>query len=311
MDARTPPLFDRRFFAALGRLTRPYWTSADARTGWLLFAGILALELGAVFAVVRLSDVQRRIYDALQNKNSDDFFRMLGVFFATADRLPPGVGVQGLRAAGARDSLAALEHRPSHRALALGARLLPARAAPRARRQSRSAHRGRRERLHERRARPLLRPGRVARDARLVRRDPLVALAHVRVHSRRRAATRPGVHGVGGARLRGALDLHHAPRRPQARPDPLRAAALRGRLPLRPRAAARERRSGRAARSRGGRAAGRERALPPRRRQFLAADHRAEEPDARDARLRAGQRDRAAAGRRARRTSRGISRSAT
>jgi putative ATP-binding cassette transporter len=83
-EAARLSLFDRRFFASLARLTRPYWTSPEARTGWALFAGILVLELGAVFGIVQLSNVQRRIYDALQGKDAAAFFRALAMFFGIA-----------------------------------------------------------------------------------------------------------------------------------------------------------------------------------------------------------------------------------
>jgi len=83
-DGTRAKLFDRRFFAALVRLARPYWSSREGRAGRWLFAGVVVLELAAVAGVVELSNLQRRLYDALQNKNADDFFSAIALFFGIA-----------------------------------------------------------------------------------------------------------------------------------------------------------------------------------------------------------------------------------
>ena len=74
-------LFGRRFFRQLWQLARVYWTSADAPVGGGLLALAIAFELGVVYGNVRLADVQRRLFDAMQDKDIDAFFRALSIFF--------------------------------------------------------------------------------------------------------------------------------------------------------------------------------------------------------------------------------------
>jgi len=72
------------FLRRLWRLTKPYWTSADAPKGAALLAGAVALEFTTVYASVQLSQWQRHIFDELQNKEMALFFRTVGIFFAVA-----------------------------------------------------------------------------------------------------------------------------------------------------------------------------------------------------------------------------------
>ena len=73
-------LFDRRFFARLFGLTKLYWTSTDARIGWLLLALSVALELGMVRGAVLLAMREADIFDAMQNREMVAFSRSLGLF---------------------------------------------------------------------------------------------------------------------------------------------------------------------------------------------------------------------------------------
>jgi putative ATP-binding cassette transporter len=75
-----PAIFDRRFARNLWRLTRVYWTSSDAARGSLLLTLAIGLELGTVFGNVMLADGQRRIFDALQDKDGTAFFAAIGAF---------------------------------------------------------------------------------------------------------------------------------------------------------------------------------------------------------------------------------------
>ena len=75
------PVFGRLFLRQLWRLTRLYWASADAWNGAGLLASAAVLELGVVYGNVRLADVQRQIFDAMQYRDVDSFFRALAVFF--------------------------------------------------------------------------------------------------------------------------------------------------------------------------------------------------------------------------------------
>lgn len=76
------PLFGRRFALHLWRLIRTYWTSPDARKGAPLLAGAIALELGAVYGNLLLSDAERRFIDALQDKQPAAFITSMGIFAA-------------------------------------------------------------------------------------------------------------------------------------------------------------------------------------------------------------------------------------
>ncbi len=77
-------LFGPRFARHLARLTRLYWTSSDAPKGGLLLGATVALELGTVYGNVLLSDVQRRIFDAFQDKQMAAFTSAIGLFLGVA-----------------------------------------------------------------------------------------------------------------------------------------------------------------------------------------------------------------------------------
>ena len=78
--ARKPAVFGRRFALALWRLSRVYWTSPDAKWGALLLAGAIALELGAVYGNLLLSDAERRALDALELRQPGAFLAAIGLF---------------------------------------------------------------------------------------------------------------------------------------------------------------------------------------------------------------------------------------
>ena len=77
-------LFGPRFARHLTRLTRLYWTSPDAPKGGLLLAATIALELGTVYGNVLLSDVQRLIFDAFQDKQMAAFTSAIAIFLGVA-----------------------------------------------------------------------------------------------------------------------------------------------------------------------------------------------------------------------------------
>lgn len=79
-EPRRHALFGVRFARHLWRLGRVYWASPDAPRGALLLAGAVVLELGTVYANLQLSDAERRIMDALQDKRSAGFFAAMGLF---------------------------------------------------------------------------------------------------------------------------------------------------------------------------------------------------------------------------------------
>jgi len=80
--ARKPAIAGRRFFQALWRLLRIYWSSADAKWGALLLALAILLELGTVYGNVRLADAERQVLDALERKQAAAFFAATGLFLA-------------------------------------------------------------------------------------------------------------------------------------------------------------------------------------------------------------------------------------
>jgi putative ATP-binding cassette transporter len=81
-DRRGSALFGRRFARHVARLIGVYWASPEARVGFLLLAGAVTLELGTVFGNVLLSDAERRIMDAVQDKEARAFLAAVGLFAA-------------------------------------------------------------------------------------------------------------------------------------------------------------------------------------------------------------------------------------
>jgi putative ATP-binding cassette transporter len=75
-------IFGGDFARNLWRLTSIYWTSPAARQGALLLALAVALEFGAVYGNVLLATAQKHVGDAVQNKQSSEFFASMARFFA-------------------------------------------------------------------------------------------------------------------------------------------------------------------------------------------------------------------------------------
>jgi putative ATP-binding cassette transporter len=78
--AKKPAIAGRHLLRALWRLVRVYWTSADAKWGVLLLAATIALELGAVWGNLMLADAERRVMDALEQRDGATFFAATMVF---------------------------------------------------------------------------------------------------------------------------------------------------------------------------------------------------------------------------------------
>ncbi len=70
----------RQFLRDLWSLTKPYWTSEDRGRAFLLLGVIVALNLGLVFINVLLNKWNAAFYDALQNKDYDEFVHQLYIF---------------------------------------------------------------------------------------------------------------------------------------------------------------------------------------------------------------------------------------
>ena len=70
----------REFFAAFMRLAKPYWVSAERGKGVVLLVAVIALALGLVGLEVMLNAWNNAFYNAIQEKNADEFWRQLGKF---------------------------------------------------------------------------------------------------------------------------------------------------------------------------------------------------------------------------------------
>ncbi|MCU0897897.1 MAG: ABC transporter ATP-binding protein/permease [Burkholderiales bacterium] len=70
----------RSFLGKVWNLATPYWRSEEKWTAWGLLAAIVAISLGLVYLLVLLNDWQRDFFNAIQEKQSEDFFALLLYF---------------------------------------------------------------------------------------------------------------------------------------------------------------------------------------------------------------------------------------
>ena len=68
------------FWRDLWALVHPYWKSEERRSAWALLLGVIALTLGLVYMEVRFNRWNNAFFNSLQNKNQEEFFRLMGVF---------------------------------------------------------------------------------------------------------------------------------------------------------------------------------------------------------------------------------------
>ncbi len=73
IDART-------FLGNVWKLAAPYWRSEERWRAWGLLGSILALSLGTVYMLVVFNDWNRMFFNAIQDKNEQDFFALLLYF---------------------------------------------------------------------------------------------------------------------------------------------------------------------------------------------------------------------------------------
>ena len=76
--------FDTRFARHLWSLTRIYWTSSDVAKGGPLLAVCVAMELGLVYANVKLAWANSRVYNAVQKKQWPEFLSAIEIFLGVA-----------------------------------------------------------------------------------------------------------------------------------------------------------------------------------------------------------------------------------
>jgi len=80
--ARKPSLRGRRLARAVWRLSRVYWTSADARWGAVLLAATVFLELATVYANLLIAEAQRHAVEDLESRLADQFLIAAGFYIA-------------------------------------------------------------------------------------------------------------------------------------------------------------------------------------------------------------------------------------
>ncbi|OBS08891.1 ABC transporter ATP-binding protein/permease [Acidihalobacter prosperus] len=77
--------FDRRFFADVWRLAKPYFTqSEERRSAVLLLVLILVTTIGLVYINLRITNWYNTFYNALQTYNSGAYWRLMGEFAVLA-----------------------------------------------------------------------------------------------------------------------------------------------------------------------------------------------------------------------------------
>ncbi len=80
-QSQSHAIFGGRFARNLWRLTRIYWTSPAAKQGGFLLALAIALEFGTVYGNVLIATAQKHVGDAIQDKQTSEFFAAMARFF--------------------------------------------------------------------------------------------------------------------------------------------------------------------------------------------------------------------------------------
>ena len=70
----------RTFLGNVWKLSAPYWRSEERWRAWGLLAAIVVLSLSTVYVLVLLNEWNRQFYNALEQKDEQDFFALLGYF---------------------------------------------------------------------------------------------------------------------------------------------------------------------------------------------------------------------------------------
>ncbi len=74
----------RTFLGRAWQLAKPYWRSDERRSAWLLLVSIISLSLCIVYLLVVLNDWNRQFFNAIEQKNKDDFYQLLIQFCSIA-----------------------------------------------------------------------------------------------------------------------------------------------------------------------------------------------------------------------------------
>ena len=70
----------KKFIRELWALLRPYWTSEERRSAWLLLIANIVLTLGMVYMTVLFNQWYNAFYNSLQDKAKAEFFHQIGRF---------------------------------------------------------------------------------------------------------------------------------------------------------------------------------------------------------------------------------------
>ncbi len=68
------------FVRDVWRLIKPYWTSEEKFSAWLLLAAVIGLTLAMVYMSVQFNNWYNDFYNSLQEKDKEVFFSLLGKF---------------------------------------------------------------------------------------------------------------------------------------------------------------------------------------------------------------------------------------
>jgi vitamin B12/bleomycin/antimicrobial peptide transport system ATP-binding/permease protein len=74
----------KKFSRELWALLRPYWTSEERRSAWLLLIANIVLTLGMVYMNVLFNQWYNLFYNTLQDKAQAEFFHQIGRFWVLA-----------------------------------------------------------------------------------------------------------------------------------------------------------------------------------------------------------------------------------
>ncbi|MEK6210527.1 MAG: ABC transporter ATP-binding protein/permease [Pseudomonadota bacterium] len=66
-----------RFVRDTWGLIKPYWSSEERYSAWLLLAAVIGLTLAMVYINVQFNSWYNEFYNALQEKNKEEFFRLM------------------------------------------------------------------------------------------------------------------------------------------------------------------------------------------------------------------------------------------
>jgi len=66
-----------RFLPDTWGLIKPYWSSEERYSAWLLLAAVIGLTLAMVYMNVQFNSWYNEFYNALQEKNKEEFFRLM------------------------------------------------------------------------------------------------------------------------------------------------------------------------------------------------------------------------------------------